>query len=88
MLPNIEVTTNDEFVLQNTNYDDFTFEEKTKDVVVFDNIGLSFKNFKDIKAKNTQKIIDNNDKNTEKIREEIKVNSKAEKNILKVKQNF
>ena len=28
--------------------------------------------------KNTQTIIDNNDKNTQKIREEIKVNSKAE----------
>ena len=46
ILPDIEVTTNNEFVSQNTNDDDFTFEEKTKDVVVFDNIGLTFKTFK------------------------------------------
>ena len=32
-------------------------------------------------VKNTKKIIDNNDKNTEKIIEEIKDNSKAEKEI-------
>ena len=31
--------------------------------------------------KNTKKMIDNNDKNTEKIREQIKVNSKPDKLI-------
>ena len=39
ILPNIEVTSSDEFVLQNTNDDDFTFGKKN--VVVFDNIGLT-----------------------------------------------
>ena len=34
ILPDIEVASNDESILQNTTDDDITFEEKTKDVVV------------------------------------------------------
>ena len=66
-------------MLQNTTDGYFTLEDKTKEVVVSNNIGLSLSDFKDIMDKNTEKIIDNNDKNTEKIREEIKVHSKTEK---------
>ena len=45
----IDVTSNDESILQNTTDDDFTLQEKTKDVVDSDNIGLSFSDFKYIK---------------------------------------
>ena len=39
--------------------------------------------------KNTKKIINNNDKNTEMTREELKVNSKAEKEVPeKSSENF
>ena len=60
-------------------------KKKTKKIVVSDNIGLSFNDFEDIMdKKNTKKITDNIDKKkTEKIREEIKINSKVEKNFLK-----
>ena len=73
ILSDIELPSNDESMLQNITDGDFTLEEKTKDVVVSNNIGLSLSDFKDIMDKNTKKIIDNNDKNTEKIREKIKV---------------
>ena len=62
ILPDIELTSNDESMLQNTTDGDFTLEEKTKEVVVSNNIGLSLSDFKDIMDKNTKKIIDNNDK--------------------------
>ena len=78
-MPDVEVTSNDEFILQNINCDDFTLEEKTKDVVVAVNICLGLNDFKDFMDKKTKNIIDNNYKNSEKIREEIKIYSTAEK---------
>ena len=50
-MPDVEVTSNDELILQNINCDDFTLEEKTKDVVVAVNICLGLNNFKDIMDK-------------------------------------
>ena len=78
ILPDTEVTSNDESVLQNTTDDEFNLEEKAEEVVVSDNIGLCLGDFKDIMDKNTKKIIDIIDKNTDKIREEIKGNSKTQ----------
>ena len=49
-------------ILQNTTDDVFTLGEKTKYVVISDNIVLSLSNLKDIMDKNTKKIIDKNDK--------------------------
>ena len=48
ILPYFEVTSNDESILPNTLDDDLTFEEKTKDVVVSDNTGLSLSDLKNI----------------------------------------
>ena len=60
IFPDIEQTSNDESILQNTTNDDFTLEEKTKYIVVFGNSYLNLSDFKDIMNKNTKKIIDNN----------------------------
>ena len=46
--PDIEVTSIDESISQNTTDDEFTLKEKTKDVVVSDNICLSLKDFQSI----------------------------------------
>ena len=48
ILPDTEVTSNDESLLQNTTDDEFNLEEKTEEVVVSDNIGLYLGDFKDI----------------------------------------
>ena len=79
ILQDTEVTSNDKYCLQNTIDDDFTLEEKNKDVVVPENIGLILNSFKNIIDPNTRKSMDKNGKNTEKIREEKKVKSRAEK---------
>ena len=81
ILPDVEVTWNDESILQNTTDDDFTLEEKTKDVVFSDNIGLSLNDFKDTMEKTYKEDQKCNVKNTEMIREDIQINSKAEKKV-------
>ena len=40
-IADIEVTSNDQSILQNTTDDDFTLEDKSKDVLVSNNIVLS-----------------------------------------------
>ena len=71
ILPDNEVTSNGESVLQNTTDDEFNLEEKAEEVVVSDNIGSCLGDFKDIMDKNTKLIIDIIVKNTNKMREKF-----------------
>ena len=48
LLPNIEETSNVDLILQNTTEEYFTLEEKTKYIVVSDNISLSLSDLKGI----------------------------------------
>ena len=51
ILPDTEVTWNDESVLQDTTDDEFNLKEKAEEVVVSNNIGWYLCDFKDIMVK-------------------------------------
>ena len=60
ILPDIKVTSNDESILHTNTDDDLNIEEKTKYVVVSDNIGLSLSDLKDLIDTKTQRRSDKN----------------------------